>query len=839
MYKSLHIFNRLAAIVLLLLPLYSVAQDLPNDVADKINTAITYQYKKYPLEKVFVHTNAQVYKSGQTIWYKVYAQAYGKPTVISKIIYLQLLDSAGNVVAQHKLPLKDGLAQGNIDLSPKLSTGWYQLRSFTAWMTNFGIDGFFKSRIFIQNGTDVLNNSSPGKITAKYHIDFYPEGGTPVNNNECVFAFKATGPDGLPVNVSGQVLDNVKQKVADITTVHDGMGKFALQGYAGRAYNAIVKFPDNSSQIIALPQFMLGGVTMQVSQQWDVLNVKMAYSGDKEEYGNIFLAAYQDNGKVAVFPAQLGRGISEFQCKKSMFNTGILRLTVFDHNYIPLAERVVFVDNHDLIHFNLNADTLSFAAKGKCSFSINTKRADTNTRAGSYSVSVRDIGTTDKDEQYGDNIYTSLLISPELRGSLYHPGYYFQNDADSLKDQLDLVMLTNGWRHFNWDTVLNKRPVKLTYAPEGSQYLAGQIVTQEKLQGMKIKLIIMNQDSSKYIGFINPDSAGRFLLPDYEHSGISNVYVEIADNKNHTQKWAVKLLNTFADSLQHMPFEHLSLNREIPIKTIKTIQADTTINLQYGHLLKTVNVHDEKITATQKVIDEHVGPLYHSFREFTFDFINDPPPYMSIIDYLRGRIPGLQITEEPGGKVVFSYRGSNTLNITDPVLKPARGAGNNAPSISSGGSSNPPEPYIYINESHADIHMVLNLDITEVAMVRYMPPPVGFAPYNGGNVGALMIYLKNNIDEQGKFVSREKFDHYTFNGYTITREFSSPDYSLSQNRNVKDNRTTLYWNPNLRTSADGTACFNFYNSDITKGYVVIIQGMDSEGHLGYLYSVVR
>ncbi len=43
-------------------------------------------FKKYPQEKNFVHTNQPVYSNGETIWYKVYTMAYGKPSALSKII---------------------------------------------------------------------------------------------------------------------------------------------------------------------------------------------------------------------------------------------------------------------------------------------------------------------------------------------------------------------------------------------------------------------------------------------------------------------------------------------------------------------------------------------------------------------------------------------------------------------------------------------------------------------------------------------------------------------------------------------------------------------------------
>jgi hypothetical protein len=109
-----------------------------------------------------------------------------------------------------------------------------------------------------------------------------------------------------------------------------------------------------------------------------------------------------------------------------------------------------------------------------------------------------------------------------------------------------------------------------------------------------------------------------------------------------------------------------------------------------------------------------------------------------------------------------------------------------------------------------------------------------FAPYNGGNIGALMVYTKNNKDVRRTLESREKFDHYTFQGYSVTREFASPDYSDPGTKTLTDSRSTLFWDPNLNTGSSGEARFHFYNSDLAKKFRVIIQGIDADGRVGYL-----
>jgi hypothetical protein len=788
------------------------AQTSPVDSTDKVKNALINYYKTYPREKIFIHTNAQVYTPGQTIWYKVYSSAYGKPSAISKIVYVQLTDSAGHIITQNKLPLADGFSHGNIDLSQKLPSGWYQLRGFTAWMMNFPTDNFFSSKIYVGQVGDAVNATEPVKKAQKYTIKFYPEGGDLIDGNEGVIAFKATGLNNLPANVHGVVIDDTRQKIADITTIHDGMGQFTIAGNAGRVYKAVVHFPDSSIQTVTLPTFKSEGVEMRINNHGaDNINMKLSYTGSRDKYSRLLLVAFQDNGVVVTYPIKLNHGTNVFSINKKLFTMGIVRLSVFDSNNVPLAERIVFVNNHDLADIKLNANTLSFGAKGKNSMNIQAITADGTAIQGNFSVSVRDYKTAGEEEAFADNICSSFLVSSELRGNLYHPGYYFQSNADSLQDQLDLVMLTNGWRHFSWDTLLNARTTKLKYAPERSQYIAGQIISKDKITGEKIKLIIINQDSSKYIGLITPDSLGRFILRDYEHKGVSQLFVETVDSKNHIKKATVRLLNTFADSLKNQTPEPFIVEWPVPKSIVSSLGTDSSFDATHGKLLQTVVIKGKKLTPTDEEINEHVSPLYHSIQEYTLDLVNHPAPDESLLDYIQGRFPGLQIH----GDTSFIYLSTSTLRAQ-------------------------PQPYVYLDEKPiSSIKQVEYINLHNVALIRFIPPPVGFAPYNGGSVGAIMIYTRNNIDDLKNMASDEVFDQYTFNGYTITREFSSPDYSIPANKNIADNRSTLYWQPELKTNTNGEARFSFYNSDNTNGYVIIIQGMDRDGHTGYLYKIIH
>ena len=82
-------------------------------------------------------------------------------------------------------------------------------------------------------------------------------------------------------------------------------------------------------------------------------------------------------------------------------------------------------------------------------------------------------------------------------------------------------------------------------------------------------------------------------------------------------------------------------------------------------------------------------------------------------------------------------------------------------------------------------------------------------------------------------------DHYTFKGYSITREFFSPEYN-NQNldRSIPDIRTTLYWNPSINLDNNGVAHFHFFNSDKAKKFRVVIEGMDEQGRVAHFASII-
>ena len=109
----------------------------------------------------------------------------------------------------------------------------------------------------VADKTIVLRNTAN-----KADIQFFPEGGESVNDVRSKVAFKATGSNGLGIQVSGIIIDDNNQEIATINSQHAGMGVFAYTPHRGRRYSAKIKLPDSTVMDINLPAAQDNGLIL-------------------------------------------------------------------------------------------------------------------------------------------------------------------------------------------------------------------------------------------------------------------------------------------------------------------------------------------------------------------------------------------------------------------------------------------------------------------------------------------------------------------------------------------------------------------------------------------------
>jgi hypothetical protein len=107
------------------------------------------------------------------------------------------------------------------------------------------------------------------------------------------------------------------------------------------------------------------------------------------------------------------------------------------------------------------------------------------------------------------------------------------------------------------------------------------------------------------------------------------------------------------------------------------------------------------------------------------------------------------------------------------------------------------------------------------------------------------FYSENVFDGIVSFITKKgnlsamEFDNTIFRqvyeGCQVKHDFYSPDYgtvAMKDNR-IPDFRNTLYWNPDLKTGKDGKTVIEFYTSDESCEYTIIVEGISPDGKTGF------
>jgi TonB-dependent SusC/RagA subfamily outer membrane receptor len=508
---------------------------------------------------------------------------------------------------------------------------------------------------------------------------------------------------------------------------------------------------------------------------------------------------------------KLSNGVWGVRVPKKNLPTGIHTLAVLDEQGRPLLERMVFVRNDDTLSIDLSKDQEPMRPRGKVTLGLTSNTADSLTLT-SLSVSVLDLDQVqDESELYG-TIFSHLLLSSDLKGKIYRPGYYFQDNSTKVREELDLVLLTHGWSRFTWDNVLmGTFPDQGHYIEQGIT-IAGKITeqtpTKKGLGGGKITVLV-GEGVELLTSAYGPD--GSFLLTDLQCQDSMSVTLTAEDQRARN---FINLAITFPP-LQFPNLEG-SYPTEIswPRELIATVQernlmqqltTDTQI-IDLDAFTVETNTLQEEQTQSRMLYGEGDASIKPDETAGAIGAIN-------IFQLIQGRVAGVQV----------NFDGSNATVLI-------RGVGSFQAGV---------EPLYILNNVPVTATTLAQISPRDVESIEVFKDPSSTAIFGsqGGN-GVIAVYTKTGGKTSYNSVGGTLVTKY--NGYSTPRVFYSPQYEEGgSSTSLTDKRSTLYWNPLLQTGSDGRAEVTYYNSEAATKHLLIVEGIDIKGRLGRLVKIVQ
>jgi len=740
-----------------------------------------------------------------------------------------------NARAQAVIQFKDreGKILNNRSLNWNITAGWEAIddgKGKTDAMGNIVIDINGKDRALLKTAElhvslerNAGNGSSPWIATVPLKnalwdadVQFFPEGGELIAGLTKKVAFKAVGSDGHGVSVAGQVVDQHNNVVASFEDTHLGMGYFMLVPQPGSSYKANVTFANKETRTYTLPPVVDAGISV-IHVKTDTAQIQLAIVANdafhQAHQNEVFYLIAQSNGILCYAAQATLRNTSILvNLPKERFPTGIAQFTLFSSDAKPISERLVFVENIKPLDIQINTDKKAYVTKELVDMTLTVTNNGAPT-AGGYSIAVTDETKVPYDDDQGTTILSNLLLTSDLRGYVEKPNFYF-NDPDGIQwEALDVLLLTQGYRRFSYEDIMAERYPQVYFLPE---------------QGIEISGVLRLNNGK-------PVPNGGLLLSIPDRGFRTDTYTDengvfVFENLMFTDSTRVTINARGNDNYRNMVINVDPT--QFPGIDTTDYRIDDVLNIDAAlepYLTNSRNEYRTSILLEEVEITERAGP---SFTHKDYPAISG----LSMADHriTADRLKGCNIlmmclrTVLTG--ITYDERSQNFYITRD------YNAGGRIP------------VQFFLNGMAVDVPSLNGIMPAEVEGIEiFMRDELGVVSRTYQNSGVVSIYTKKkekaprmSLSEIESMLPKSNIIDLTPLGYIEARRFYVPKYDTPERRAVNDIRSTVYWNPDVTTAADGKAQINYYNADGRGSYRVVVEGTDEHGNIGravYRYTV--
>ncbi len=741
------------------------------------------QIEKSFSEEVYIRTDRDLYIAGEEVWLKIFKLngLEHKPENLSKVVYIDLLDIYNNPIDQLKIGIDSYSGSASFRLPDTLSTGNYILRSYTNWMKNFSKDYFSYKSISVINAFGNINDIkiSSNDIVPD-SIIFTPEGGHLISGIEACLGFRILNRKGEPVLMKGALVSENGDTICYLKTENNGYGwvKF-IPTVSSKIYLTTTnkRFPVKK---FLIPEILDQGISLSFSKSRESKKAFIKIKTSNTDYTDrkFFITSQSASFINTKKEFVIGRDF-ETNIPLDEFPTGLSHLIVSDEKDNLLAERWIYNKPEQQLKYNIEIKSDTFLPRDKIKIGITVTDEDGAPRESDFSISVVKTFMVNKNN-ITNNYYRQI---PGLSTII----------TDSVADINDFLLFykTTYNSKNNNDNSAAEMP---SYIPELEGHLISGTITRKKTgEPLKNENITLS-----YVGkmalcqFTKTDELGGFYFVSKEKGFHEIVIQPLSSEINDCY---VEINNPFSQ----------------------------TFNNGYGHRIFYIDSSklgdiNKAIISMQikKIYDPFSYPAVESLKESAKpNFYGAPDNTIMMSKYIE--LTSLkEVVKEiiPG---VSTVKKSDKINFR-LISKYQNQTFDNNPLVLVDGVP------IY------DLEKVLNANAKEIEKIDVLNTR----------------YFISDVVLDGilHFVSKKgdlgviDFDRSVFRlEYELMQndnKFLTPDHSnnIHTEKHLPDFRNTLYWNPDMHTDNKGQSSVEFYASDESDNYIIIVEGIAQDGRTG-------
>ncbi len=656
------------------------------------------------------------------------------------------------------------------------------------------------------------------------HLDlqFFPESGELVHRLPGKLGFKVLDSSGKGKNIAGEVVTGEGEVVATFKSNRLGMGSFVLT-LPDSSTSYFARIPSNSPegmpQLFPLPKVVSHGNVLSVSKIQNRILLTASSSYLKNDSITVRISC---RGRIHYqLKEPMAEGTINFYFPARKLPDGIIAFTALDDSGQPLAERLWFNERNDRrITIGLSTEKENYLQREQTNVGIQTTNYKGDSINANLSLIVLNKAQLGNIQNTRSSILSYFLLSSDLKGEIEEPGYYFSRSANHF-DDLDALLLTQGWRKY----IYTKPVGKLPYRYESNLIVSGSVggVFSPSKRRMA-DLTLLTLGANRLVLNQKTDSLGRFRFPINDEYGQNlDILIQSSNNAGKRKNYTIMLDPKISPAVEFDQIRMIekpdSIVHQLVEKNIKRKMVDDAFPISSGDiLLDEVVIQGYKMTPDRKRVMEEYGKPVRVIEGKAIQNKEQKWSY-GLYSVLMFSFPDkVFIKRGNDGNLYAKVRPSEiTLVVIDGI---------------------PVKEYEYQHIADIPPSEVRSFEIIENAknfsrlFMEAFPEADPLSVPAWGDVIAIYTFGGKGIYGIKQPVGIVRTSIPVFSSPI---EFYAPNYkNLKPEEWIKpDLRALIHWQPRLQTDNHGKASAAFYNADTTGEMMIVVEAISETGELGY------
>ena len=654
-----------------------------------------------------------------------------------------------------------------------------------------------------------------------FDVQFCPEGGNLIGNIVQIVAFKAQASNGKSKSVKGKVYDSDGVFVSDIETTHNGMGRFVMRPTAGKSYYAEVSADGSPTKRFDLPAVAPSGLALRLMRQSDGIRFMVQATPDLniEDYA----AVIHSRGAVMTVINDLSRPSRILY--KDMFD-GIGQVSIVNRaSRMIVAERLFYVRDNRYATAQVTTQKPRFEQRDRVDMTLQVKGADGKPAKGHFALSVTDGNVVEIDDS-APNILSYMLLSSDLKGEIEDAGSYFTDNSPRTLDNLDLVMMTHGWRRYSLASIMAHEFPHISYPVEDSPRIMGSVFG---LFGRAKKPSVLVMDAkTKFVQQFELNEYNNFIISGFDAFSSTSYIVQALNKKGRDTTVRIEI------ETENYPTIISNYRREYYKEQPNTIPENFLARAKEKYFYeggeRIIDI-DEVVVVGRKrsssfFTTANSGSMLHG------DLSRFATVYDALATFKELNVLGNNITTVK--RYVENELDAESSGIAERFQdegEEGEVGGETFTQIVSSFDNDMNVPELYVNGNLSDLDFIGSYDTKYIERLSFVDGRSAYMLGLSAPAGAILM----EVSKEGLYntVLSDAMARVVIRACQTPAEFYKPKYATFDDRltSVRDMRSTIAWEPFITTNEEGVATVSFYTADRSGTYNVMVEGITDEGEL--------